>query len=50
MVVKINNINGSVIIPDINKHPKDIIEFIAPVNIQSKLNLKDGDKIKIKIQ
>ena len=47
---KINNINGAVIIPDINKHKKDIIEFIAPINLKSKLDIKDGDKIKIIIQ
>lgn len=45
---KIENINGAIIIPDINKH-KDIIEFIAPVHIKSELNLKDGDKIKIEL-
>ena len=33
---KINNINGALIIPDINKHKKDIIEFIAPFNLKSK--------------
>ena len=46
---RIKNINGFIIIPNINKH-KDIIEFIAPVNLKSELNLKDGDKVKIKIQ
>ena len=43
----IKNINGAVIIPDINKHKKDIIEFIAPINLKSELGIKDGDKIKI---
>ena len=46
---RINNINGSIIIPDINKHKKDIIEFIAPVNLKSELKLKDEDKVKIEL-
>ncbi len=47
---KINNISGSIIIPDINKHEKGIIEFIAPVNLKSELKIKDGDKIKIELE
>ncbi len=47
---KINNINGDIIIPDINKHKEDIIEFIAPVDLKSELKLKDGDKIKIELE
>jgi len=46
---KINNIDGAIIIPDINKHKEDIIEFISPFNIKSKLNIKDGDKVKIQL-
>ena len=45
----IKNINGAVIIPDINKHKKDIIEFIAPINLKSELGIKDGDKISLKL-
>jgi len=45
---KIENIDGAIIIPEINKH-KDIIEFIAPVNLKLELSIKDGDKIKIQI-
>ena len=47
---RINNISGSIIIPDINKHKKDIIEFIAPLDLRSELKIKDGDTVKIKIQ
>ena len=46
---KIKNIYGSIIVPDINKNKKDIIEFIAPVHVKSELKLKDGDKIKIEL-
>ena len=45
---KINGINGAVIMPDLAKH-KDIIEFIAPVHLRTKLNLRDGDKIKVEM-
>lgn len=43
---KIKNIHGSIIVPDLTKH-NDIIEFIAPVHLKSKLKLNDGDEIKI---
>ena len=46
---KIGNIDGAIIIPDINKHKEDIIEFIAPVNVKSDLNIKDGDEVKIQL-
>lgn len=45
---RINNINGAIIIPDLTKH-KDIVEFIAPINLKSELKIKDGDKIKIEL-
>jgi riboflavin kinase, archaea type len=47
---KINGITGAIIIPEINKHPKNIIEFIAPVNLKSKLNIKDGDKLNLEFK
>ncbi|MFH0868093.1 MAG: DUF120 domain-containing protein [Candidatus Woesearchaeota archaeon] len=46
---RINNINGAIIIPDINKHT-DIVEFIAPLNLKSELKIKDGDKITIEVE
>ena len=45
---KIKNINGAIIIPDLTKH-KDVIEFIAPSHLRSKLNLNDNDKIKVEL-
>ena len=45
---KINDVNGSIIVPHLTKH-KDIIEFIAPVHLKSGLKLKDGDKIKVEL-
>ena len=46
---KIKNINGAVIIPHMTKH-KDVIEFIAPVHVKTKLKLKDGNRIKVEIK
>ena len=46
---KIKNIEGSIIIPNLTKH-KNIVEFIAHVHLKSKLKLKDGNKVKIKLQ
>ena len=45
----IKNINGAVIIPHMTKH-KDVVEFIAPVHVKTKLKLKDGSKIKIELK
>jgi riboflavin kinase, archaea type len=47
---KIGKINGAVIIPEITKHEKNIIEFIAPVNIKSTLDIKEGDKVDLEIE
>ena len=46
---RIQNINGSIIVPDLTKHEKNIIEFIAPVHIKSELKLKDGDLINLEL-
>ena len=49
-MAKINDIEGSIIMPHINKHKDNIIEFIAPVNLKSKSNIQDGDKVKIELK
>ena len=46
---KIKDINGAIIIPDINKHKNDIIEFIAAVHVKLKLKIRNGCKIKIEL-
>jgi len=46
---KINNINGSIVVPDLTEHEQNTIEFIAPVNLKSELKIKDGDKVKIEL-
>ena len=46
---EIKNVKGSIIIPEINKHKKNIMEFIAPIHIKSKLKIRNGNKIKIRL-
>ena len=45
--IKIEKINGAVIVPDRSHYPDDLLEIIAPVNLRNTLRLKDGDEIKI---
>ena len=46
---KLKNIEGAVIVPDLTKHDKKIIEFIAPVYLRSGLKLEDGIEITIEL-
>jgi len=45
--VKIEEIDGAVIVPDRSHYPDDLLEIIAPVNLRNTLRLKDGDQIKV---
>ena len=49
--VSLGKINGAIVMPEekVRVHPKNIIEIIAPANIKTSLNVKDGDFIKIAI-
>lgn len=47
--IKINGINGAVIIPERTHYPEDIIEIIAPVNLREHMNLKDGSKVRVEV-
>ena len=46
---RIKGISGAIIIPDINKHKKDITEFIAAVHVKSKLKVRNGCKINMEL-
>lgn len=48
--INILGIKGTIIVPDITEHGENIMEIIAPVNLKSELNLKDGDKINIDLE
>ncbi|MFA4640186.1 DUF120 domain-containing protein [Pyrococcus kukulkanii] len=45
--VRIDGIEGAIVIPSRTIHPPKIAEIIAPVNLRKALNLKDGDRIRI---
>lgn len=47
---RINNINGSIIVPDLTENEEDVVEVIAAINLKSKLGIKDGDKVKIQLE
>lgn len=44
----IKNIEGAIIIPELTKH-RNIVEFIAPIHLKSKLKIRDGHKVEVKI-
>lgn len=46
---KINNINAFIVLPEKTKH-KFIFEIIAPFSLREKLNIKDGDKVRIEVE
>ena len=46
---RVKGVNGSIIVPYLTRHNKNIIEFIAPVHIKTELKLKDGDKIQVEL-
>lgn len=47
--VRINGIEGAIVVPSRTIHPPRIAEIIAPVCLREKLNLKDGSKIKVEV-
>ena len=47
--IRISGLKAAIIIPDITEHPKTILEIISGFNLKKKLNLKDGDKVKIEL-
>jgi riboflavin kinase len=45
----IDGVDAAVVIPERTHYPMDIIEIVAPVNFRKTLNLKDGDRAKVKV-
>lgn len=48
--IKINSMEGSIVIPERARHSEDITEIIAPVYLRGKLKLKDGDKLRLTVK
>jgi riboflavin kinase len=45
-----DSLECAIVFPEIADYPADVIEIVAPVNLREKLQLKDGDVVKVKIQ
>ena len=43
--IQINGLDAAAIRPEKSRHPPELIEVIAPVNLRRALNLKDGDTV-----
>ena len=46
--IKINSIGGAIVIPERTRHEEEILEIIASVYLRGKLDLNDGDTIRVK--
>ena len=47
--IRINGISAAIIVPDLTNHGENMVEVIAPVDLKSELNVKDGDKVNIEL-
>ncbi|HLC36333.1 MAG TPA: DUF120 domain-containing protein [archaeon] len=45
--VKINSVEGALLIPERTNHARDTLELIAPVFLRKKFNLKDESEVKV---
>ena len=48
--VKINGIEGAIVIPSRTHHPPRELEIIAPVYLRGELGLEDGDEVEVKVR
>jgi len=46
----INSVEGAVVLIGRTHHDDSVIELIAPIHLRSRLNLKDGSKVKVIVQ
>jgi riboflavin kinase len=44
-----DGVECAIVIPEVEDYPEDLMEIVAPVNLREKLELKDGDTIKVRI-
>lgn len=47
--IRINDIEGAIVVPSRTVHPPRIAEIIAPVYLREALNLKDGSRITLRV-
>ena len=46
-MVKINGVDGAIIVPDRTNHNNETVEIIAPMFLREKFNLKDNDEVEL---
>ena len=45
--IRISDIEGIIVIPQISGYPHEQLEIIAPINLRKALSLKDGDELEV---
>lgn len=45
--VKINGLDGAIVEPELSRYDDNILELLAPVNLRDKLDIDDGDEVKV---
>jgi CTP-dependent riboflavin kinase len=49
-VVVAPDVEAAVIVPDVTRHGKNLLELIAPVHIRSRLGLRDDDPVTFEVR
>jgi riboflavin kinase, archaea type len=49
-VVVAPDVEAAVIVPDVTRHGKNLLELIAPVHIRSRLGLRDDDPVTLEVR
>ena len=47
--VRIDSVEGAIVIPSRTVHPPKIAEIVAPVNLRERLKLGDGDRVRVEV-
>jgi riboflavin kinase len=45
----IEGVECTIVAPQIENYPENVLEIIAPVNLRDKLRLKDGDTVRVSV-
>jgi CTP-dependent riboflavin kinase len=44
-----NKVEGAIIIPQVPSYPEDVLEVIAPFSLRERLELRDGDEVRLTV-
>jgi len=44
-----DKVEGAIIIPQVPSYPEDVLEVIAPLPLREKLELRDGDEVRLTV-